>query len=411
MPARIDPDKTLLNFIPRIGGGGLQNALSFLQVLDADPQRRQQCTVLTQTGSKVHELCLQRELSVIEAAPGLVGRLLFELRSRRRFARSQLCFTFWGGAMLGALGHLVNVGGCAASNLLYPEIDFWGFLPPAKRRAKMLKDLYRRRMIERNDFWIFETQIMADRAVRLAGFPADRVAVVRMAASNLVSPEKILPDLADGFESRLPSGFRFLFLCGAHPNKRQHLLPGIARGIRESGVTDFCFVTTMGEADPYAQNVLRQFGESGLGDHISNIGPVPSDHVATLIDRCDAMCSLSLLESFSNNYVESWRMQKPLVLTDADWARHSCGDGAIYVRPGDGASAGAALAELAANASLRSDLVAAGNGQLATYPTAAEKNENYFRVLATAAGKGICPRELRREIHWPKIASGGAGMD
>jgi hypothetical protein len=47
--------------------------------------------------------------------------------------------------------------------------------------------------------------------------------------------------------------------------------------------------------------------------------------------------NLSDLESFSNNYMEAWKANVPLLVSDRDFARGICGESAIYCEPHDAA--------------------------------------------------------------------------
>ncbi len=96
---------------------------------------------------------------------------------------------------------------------------------------------------------------------------------------------------------------------------------------------------------------------------------MPADHVATVIACCQAMCTFSLLESFSNNFVEAWKMEVPLIVTDADWSREACGAAALYVDPRNAPETVRELATVvAANSCRLHELVENGRRQLELYP-------------------------------------------
>lgn len=393
--------KTILNFLPVRMGGGLQNALSFLGVLGRDTNPKA-FVAIVRCNTKIHNTCKEYNIEHIVINDSFMGRIKFELSCKSYFSKGQVCFTFFGPPMLGSRDYLINVVGCAYSNLFYPEIPFWSYLPWFQRTQKKMIDLYRKYITARGDYWIFETNVLKKRAIELFGFPSNRVGVVRMAPSELVSPKNVKAKLAEEFAHKLTPGFRFLFLSAAHPNKRQHLLTAIAHQMVEKGFRRFSFVTTMNEKDAYAKKVMDSFKRDGLSGHLVNIGPVPSDSVATLISCCDAMCSFSVLESFSNNFVEAWRMELPLLVSDADWARDACGKGAIYVKPTDAAECAAQLIKIAANATFRTEQIELGKDQLSTYPTAEQKINRYYREIEIAGQLGFCPAEERGQIRWPK---------
>ena len=396
----------IFNFLPISTGGGLQNSLSFLQTLARDESLRTGSVAIVRRSTEIHRLCEEYGISVIPVVNNPLARVQFELSCRQRFQRGQTCFTIFGPPMLGSAGYLLNVVGCAYSNLFYPEIWFWRFRTPLMRLKAEVIDILRRWGMVRADYWIFETPILAERAVSLANFPTERVGVVRMAASRLVAPEFVQDELVAELSQRMPSSFRFLFLCSDYPNKRLHELPAIAQQLHAAGVREFSFITTMRESSAYARSLREAFAVLQLSEHHCNLGPVAAATVPSLIHCCDVMCTFSVLESFSNNYVEAWRMEKPLVVTDADWARDACGDGGYYVDPANAVSTAQALALLMADAELRAKCVRAGTMQLATYPDADDKNLVYFVEIAKAQALGMCADTQRKQIRWPSIQRG-----
>jgi len=389
--------KTIVNLLPVSTGGGLQNALSLISGFkDANNY-----IFIVRKDSDTDKLCQKFELETLSVGNSNWQRFIFELSVKRRFKKGMVCFTLFGPVMLSASGHLTNVVGCAYSNLFYPTIPFWGFLSPLQKLRKEGIDLLRKHMTQKADYWIFETKALRDRAVELCGFPENRVSVVRMAPSKLVSKNRVDNPQSDLFNKHLYKTFRILYLSGAHPNKRLHLLPEIAEEMVRAGFDDFCFVTTMDESSSYARLVIDTFEKKGIGAHLVNLGTIPSEQVPTVIDVCDVMCTLSVLESFSNNFVESWQMQKPLVVTDADWSRDSCGDAALYVDPTDAAAAAHALINIATAPDLQKKLVDYGCRQLSSYNTPESKLHEYLHIIERARGLGPLSKSERNRIHWP----------
>jgi|GEM_PF-1088464 len=391
----------VLNLVPIASGGGLQNAKSFLETLSNDISKTKKCLILVQLGSEIEESCVTLGLNYISVRSTHFNRAYFEFQSKELFSNVPTCFTLFGPPPVFSIGKTVNIIGCAYSNLFYPEIPFWSYLAFQQRCIKEAIDKIRRYLIKRADFWIFETEALKVRAIELCNFPANRVEVVRMAPSKLVSRSLIKQNGKSLLSKNLQNSFKILYLSGPHPNKRLHLLPEIASAMLKSGCSRFTFITTMDESSPYAVNVIRQFKENGLECHIENIGIVPPDNVSTVIDSCDAMCTLSLLESFSNNFVEAWQMEKPLVVTDADWSRGCCGDAALYVDPTSATNAASVFLDLINQPELCKQLTTAGRQQLRCYNTPETKLEEYFIAINKAIILGPISKEERNKIRWP----------
>ena len=181
-------------------------------------------------------------------------------------------------------------------------------------------------------------------------------------------------------------------------------MAAIARHMKAVCADDFSVVFTLPAHAPYTQMVRNAFEEQGVADCYCNIGPIKPDDVASLISCCNAMCTFSVLESFSNNFIEAWRMKVPLVVTDADWARGACNDAALYINPLDPVGAAESMSELAREPSLSQALVSNGEAQLKRHPTAESKLELYFGEMDKALELGPCPKHVRLQICWPRVS-------
>ncbi|NQT17522.1 MAG: glycosyltransferase [Planctomycetes bacterium] len=395
--------RIVLNFLPIGTGGGLQNAMSFTRTLADARDRKPRCSALVRSGSPLEALCREYDIPCTSVRGSLLGRAVFECRCRSSLPSGEVCFTLFGPIIARSSGHLLNVNGCAYSNLFYPEIPYRSKLA---QRTHGWIDRCRRYFTKQADYWIFETEVLRARAVELCGFPRERTGVVRMAPGAWVALEHVDEQVLAQFDRRIPTGFRFLLLSGAFWNKRIHVVPKIAQRLEVIGAGDYCFITTLPESDPYTLQVQKRFRRLGLEKRLCNLGPIPPQQVSSLIQAVDVMCTFSLLESFSNNFVEAWRMERPLVVTDADWARGSCGEAALYLDPSDAAAAAEALCGVTTSERLRNELVKQGQQQLARFPSAREKLDSYFHHIEAAIRLGPCPVSDRKRIRWPKIRAG-----
>jgi glycosyltransferase involved in cell wall biosynthesis len=393
-------ERTLLNLLPVRVGGGFQNAASFLKSIPDSGSDAKRWFALVRGGSPLTQLCEGSNIPFLASrGSSNFARLQFELFRRHTFDAHKVCLTLFGPPPLGSFGRVVNVVGCAYSNLFYPEISFRSGMPTFERAFWEFVDVGRRMVTEHADHWVFETDTLRKRAVECCRFPEERVSVVRMAPSLLVSKSKVNPDRSKDFAALLPGSFRLLLLCDPNPNKRVHMVPRIAKEMIQMGFKDFSFVLTLNEVSAYTRAILAEVERSGLTRHVVNLGPITHEDVPSLIDACDVMCTFSVLESFSNNFVEAWIMQKPLVVTDADWARDSCGEAAVYVDPAS-RDASATMVSLARDAILRMHLVAQGSQQLMKMNTPKTKLEAYVKVLERALASGPMSRESRKRIRW-----------
>ena len=373
----------LLNFLPLKSGGGLQVGLDFIEQAKRAPAGHRWYLVAT-AGTPLAETrqCAAVQVSkVVQREPA--ARLWFESVGCRELLRAHdpsVVYTQFGPHWPGA-SHAVNVVGCAYSNLCYPEIDFWGRLPPVQRRWRTMLDHLRRRRVQRADAVIFETEDLAERGIRHLGLKRDRVHVVRPSVSSLVSESTRHAETAERCRA-LPQGFRVLLLSVYHPNKNFELLPGIAAALRKrSKADDTVFVVTLPAQSPHWRALESAAAAFGVTDKLFNFGPVPQQGCAELYRACDAVILPSQLESFSNTIAESWTLGRPLLIANLPWARALCGPAAAYFSYDSPGSAAESISQLRSDAAFRAQLVTAGRDQLAQYPSAEQRFGHYVSIL------------------------------
>jgi glycosyltransferase involved in cell wall biosynthesis len=72
------------------------------------------------------------------------------------------------------------------------------------------------------------------------------------------------------------------------------------------------------------------------------------------------------LESFTGTFVEAMHYGLPILTSDLDFARHVCGDAAIYFDPWDPGSIKEAILRLHTDQNLRQELISRGRERLRT---------------------------------------------
>lgn len=380
------------NFLHAPSGGGLQNSASFLQTYVQDGIDLGDVCCFVFKGTMLESICLEHSIKHIAVSKGIIGKTIFELFFFLKIMPGDIVFSIFGPPLPFTEGKSINIGGMALSNVFYPEVNFWGYLSPLKRFFKHLKDRYRVYRYKRLDYWIFETELLADKAINIFNFPADRVSVVRMAPSALVSlnqgGNEVCYDLAN-------DKMKVLLLCGAHPNKRHHLLPHLAKHLMEFGRNDIQFVFTACPNE-YLKSVELTIKQLGVADFFKNIGPVEPVNVATLISQVDFVMNISLLESFSNNFVEAWAMKKPLITVSDEWAYSAAKEAALYIDVLDDR-----IQVESFISALNSDIgnvVTRGLSILEFYPDYNEKNALYIDAIKKAVSLGVLDNEARKGI-------------
>lgn len=363
-----------LNFLPIKSGGGLQNGLSLLSGAKA---WRNYLAIVVE-GSQMERACRGADVKVIVVGRGLWRRAIFELITARFKLRERcVVFTLFGPPFWFLKRSQKQINGFAYSNILHPEIKFWTDLTWPLRIKKAIIDKYRYFSYLWADVVIFETDLLERRAGQTRVFREKRRRVVRMSPSRYVP---ILPRGESAPKAVAPGeAIKVLYLTVSHPNKRLHCLPQLAKALKERGINLKFMITC--EVNAYAREVLLEASQLGVEEGVQFVQPVPQHLVAAVIDASDALINIARLESFSNNFVEAWARHKPLIVTDSDWARDACGNGACYVDPVAPEYAATEIGRLFADQEYRRRLIDAGCAQLSAYPSPDEKIAQYDAII------------------------------
>ncbi|WP_290538040.1 glycosyltransferase [Alcanivorax sp.] len=369
----------VVNMFSVKSGGGLQNALSFLSSLINDDVRS---VVVCVRGGHVHRYCEENSLAVFAVWPGILGFLLFHFFHGayfRFFLGSSLIFTIFGPPPFFSYGAR-TVSGFAYSNIIQFDVDFWGFLPFKERLVKKIQDFFRLTFCRRSDEIIVETEFLKDKA--LGGvFRGRMVHVVKMQPSNLLASDSNGTNFFEGV-----AGKRILYLSGPHPNKRIHLLAKVFSKL--SLLDDYKLIITLPHDSDYLRVVNSEFSKFEVSERLINVGPVYQGEISDLISQCDAMINVSLLESFSNNWVESWFFEKPLFVTDSDWALASCRKAASYINPENPNAAAQEIHGVFTDESSVGGLVEEGLRMLIELGVDGSKYSQYMNIIGCHENRG-----------------------
>lgn len=389
----------IFNTLPIQAGGGLQKTLTLLDTISRDSKIKSQIVIVARKDSFIAKRSIDLGLNTSLSARGNLGRLMYELQLIKRFETKNICFTLSGPPMLFSNYKFNNIVECAYSNLLYPELDFWSEFSGHRRLKKNLIDLYRKKLLGKADHWIFQTEVLANRAINNFGFPENRVHYVQTAPNTNAKRDNISLDKVSIFNRLMPKGYRFLFLSGPNPNKQVHYFPLILKELKKFINQEPICITTMPNDHPYTSRVFKAFKDVGLEKNYKNLGTIKSDDVASCIEASNAMCTLSILESFTNNFVEAWQMQKPLICSNREWSSVG-GDGVLRIDVMDYKSAAQKIAKLLFSEEEMNMLIKKGSAMLTNFSSPEDKLNEYIKVLNQAKELGKITKKEQRNIIW-----------
>jgi glycosyltransferase involved in cell wall biosynthesis len=115
------------------------------------------------------------------------------------------------------------------------------------------------------------------------------------------------------------------------------------------------------------EDIQRTIRSEGLGSRVCWHRYISDDQLRDLYARARAFAFLSEYEGLGMTPLEALAAGVPPVLLDTPVAHESCGDAALYVRPGDLPGTAGALEDILANGATRSRLLSAAPAALAKY--------------------------------------------
>jgi glycosyltransferase involved in cell wall biosynthesis len=213
---------------------------------------------------------------------------------------------------------------------IYPESEAWRLMGWTDWVVRKLRCLVFRRQLPFTSVMVAQTQTAAERLRRLYGIR--NIRVIPNAVSLRESNGTADPLPALGPRS---SPIRLLCLTRYYSHKNIEVLLPVARQFRDTNAPFRIILTFAPDQESGAKALMAGVRREGLTDYIRNVGPVGMRDVPRLYVSVDALLLPTLLESFSQTYIEAMHFGKPVFTSDRDFAREVCGDVAFYFDPQD----------------------------------------------------------------------------
>jgi glycosyltransferase involved in cell wall biosynthesis len=372
----------IINLYPVATGGGLQNALSFLSFLKED-SRNKQTICFVRESSELEMYCKEFNLNYCSFTDGFFGRCKFELFSARVACKAidaKCVFTLFSNPPFN-LPKIKTISGYARSNVIEKDKGFWDFLPINKILKNRVLEFVNLKLISRSDVVILETEHLFNKAITNKVFGKSKIKVVEMAPSNLVL-QKL--DSMNPLNVSSEGVINILYLSGPHPNKNIHNLGRVMLLLNKSKSKKTYVLNVTLPDGSYLNSVLQNFQKEGASDYIVNRGSINQGEIDNVILDAHALINVARLESFSNNWVEAWASNRLLICADAEYARASCGNAAIYVNINDADSSAKTIIDIFDNESEYLKLVERGNNHLLSLPSSKDKYFKYWEIIESS---------------------------
>lgn len=305
-------------------GGGLTVATNFVSAIVNNPDSfgKMEFLFVIVKNSSLKKLLIESGHKFIEVSSNPVIRIVtevFYLSFILYFNNIDVIYNYFHYGFY--ITHKKQIVGTADSNIYYPEIRFWNNLSTLSLFKKRLIDNYRIFGVKNASGVIFENPSLEQRGKKLYGLK--KTIYIKPAVECFESNSQ-----ENNISKNLYTG---LFLCSWQENKNYKIIPQILNiAILSSFPLKIIFTAPIDDSVE-CRDFQRQIRNLKLEDNIIMTGTISKANLQNLYSQIDFIFLLSNLESFSNNIIESWLYKRLLIVSDLEWARSICGNGALYV--------------------------------------------------------------------------------
>lgn len=323
----------LVNFIPIVKGGGLQNALNFWKTctkLGTDDN----WICLTRKNSEISKLPHDESHTIIEipVSTNYLMRIIIDNLLIRKYVKmynADVVFTLAGPGPL--FGKFKKVNGWHEPYLVYPESVVWEKMSIFSKSVIKLKYLYAKKVLRNADVVTVQTETMKGRIIKYVDMDPSKIHIIPNGISTY-SEESYLSSKKKKMFSQIRNKIKLLVLSELYLHKNFEYLIDLAKLLPDK----YVFVISIDhKSGIFERQFIQKVFQSGVKDYFVFIGNVAHNEIKTIYKNSDAIFLPTILESFSANYVEALYFEKPIFTSDMDFSREICKDLGIYFDPFD----------------------------------------------------------------------------
>lgn len=336
-------------------GGGIQVGLSIIQNIVNDPSIETVVVCTPQIDAQLDQTIKQKfkAYHVVQNVPFYKkrqqGDYLCQLETQYQ---PDLVFTVFGPSYWRSKAK--NVQGFALGKMLYPEIR--KFYPSQLSRFKeSVFDWVKQKFFFKNvDNFLVETEVVKARLVDRFNISPQNIYVI----SNTYSP---------AFEQRLQERKKHIFAdqstiilfvpASFYVHKNLLILPKVLAELKKLTDKKVILKFTVPVNSLGWQEISRVAAEYGVLEQITTVGHVPNHLICDEYLASNFVICPSLVESSTAVFPESFIAERPLLVSDRDFARNLCEDAAVYFDPLDAVDIARKINELMKDQQLQNKLL------------------------------------------------------
>lgn len=314
-------------------GGGIQVGLSIIQNIIQDPDFETIVVCTPQIDAQIDEFLKQKLIAyyVVPNVPFYKKREQGNyIRQLEQEYKPDLVFTVFGPSYWRS--ETKNIQGFALGKMLYPEIR--KFYPSKISRFKeALFDFIKQKFFFRNiDNFLVETEVVKARLVDKFNISPEKIYVI----SNSYSPafEKRLQERKEHVSPH--ESITTIFVPASfYVHKNLLILPKVLSELKKLNDTKVVLKFTVPKNSSGWEEISKSAVQYGVLDQIKTVGNVPNHLICDEYLASNFVLCPSLVESSTAVFPESFIAERPLLVSDRDFARNLCEDAAVYFDPLD----------------------------------------------------------------------------
>jgi glycosyltransferase involved in cell wall biosynthesis len=233
-----------------------------------------------------------------------------------------------------------------------------------------------RRLGRRADLFITDSQFSRQEIETYLGVERERIVVVPLAADHFSRATADDADLPDDIAAKRPY---VLAVGGWSARKNVALIQSALRLLPDLGLT---LVVVGSNPTELRTSVTDAFP-------VVDLGAVTDDSLRWLYENAAALAYPSLYEGFGLPPIEAMTCGCPVVVSDRDVLRETCGDAALYCDPASPEELAARIRSLVSDAHLRATMIERGRARASMF-TWARSAALILDALANVYGPASC---------------------
>jgi glycosyltransferase involved in cell wall biosynthesis len=242
-----------------------------------------------------------------------------------------------------------------------------------KRLKFKVSIFFRNILIKRANYLIVETETAKKNIVKYLNIDQEKIFVV----GNTF--HQVYNDILNEIQ-RTPlerEEFKLLVLSAYYPHKNLNVINDVSIELAKNSNVTFKFYLTLPD-----EIFQKHFGANS---QIENLGVQEIKNCPKLYGMVDALFLPTLLETFTANYPEAMKMEKPILTSDLDFAHELCGNAALYFNPLDSVDIAKKVIILSQSPILYNELVDNGRNRLNEYETSSSRTSKYLEIFRKVA--------------------------